>query len=68
MFSLDIAINENEITPQSTTNVRVFTMTKDVATVVTSTTSPILVNNQYANVLFDMGATHSFVSSTFAKR
>ncbi|EXB28918.1 hypothetical protein L484_012677 [Morus notabilis] len=25
-------------------------------------------NNQHANVLFDTGATHSFVSSSFAKR
>ncbi|GMN29116.1 hypothetical protein TIFTF001_044318 [Ficus carica] len=50
--------------PPLTTNARIFTMTKEEAAAETST----VVNNQYANVLFDTGASHSFVSSIFAKR
>ena len=56
--------------PPPTTNARIFTMTKDEAIAETSSvvTGQILIDNQYANVLFDTGATHSFVSSSFVKK
>ena len=56
--------------PPVTKNAKIFTMTKEEAIAGTSTvvTGQILVNNQHVNVLFDTGATHSFVSTSFAKR
>ncbi|GMN61669.1 hypothetical protein TIFTF001_030771 [Ficus carica] len=56
--------------PPLTTNAKIFTMTKEeaAAEISTAVTGLILINNQYTNVLFDTGATYSFVSSTFAKK
>ena len=51
------------------TNARVYSLTKeDVANASTVVTGQLLIYNQYAVVLFDTRATHSFVSTPFMKK
>ncbi|XP_074562798.1 uncharacterized protein LOC141819374, partial [Curcuma longa] len=55
--------------PPVMTNARVFSITKeDVANASTVVTGQIIIYSQYANALFDTGATHSFISMPYAKR
>ena len=55
--------------PPSSTNAQVFSLTREeVANAYTVVTGQICIFNQYATVLFDTGATHSFVSIAFTER
>ncbi|XP_074562767.1 uncharacterized protein LOC141819334 [Curcuma longa] len=55
--------------PPVVTNARVFSITKeDVANASTVVTGQIYVYSQFATTLFDTGATHSFISVSFAKK
>ncbi|XP_074559874.1 uncharacterized protein LOC141815910, partial [Curcuma longa] len=55
--------------PPAMTNARVFSITReDVANASTVVTGQIFIYSQYANALFDTGATHSFISISYAKK
>ncbi|XP_074559868.1 uncharacterized protein LOC141815899 [Curcuma longa] len=55
--------------PPVMTNARVFSITReDVANASTVVTGQIFIYSQYATALFDTGATHSFISISFAKK
>ncbi|XP_042467063.1 uncharacterized protein LOC122050201 [Zingiber officinale] len=55
--------------PPVTTDARIFSITKeDAANASTVVTAEIIVFNQYATVLFDTGATHSFISTPFTEK
>ncbi|XP_074579526.1 uncharacterized protein LOC141836013 [Curcuma longa] len=55
--------------PSATTNARVFSLTReDVANASTVVTGQICILQQNATVLFDTGATHSFISRAFVEK
>ena len=63
-------INQGRLeAPLATTNTCVYAITKKEAVEASTVViGPVLIFNYVANVLFDSGATHSFVSISFSKK